>query len=64
MKAEMFKKLHDFIGDIKGQDEDVPSIEGANDQEKVPFDKRSKNFFENFFQLQGVLPDNDDDEHI
>lgn len=32
MKTEMFKKLQDFIGDIKGQDEDVPSIEGANDQ--------------------------------
>lgn len=29
----MFKKLQDFIDDIKGQDKDVPSIEGANDQE-------------------------------
>ena len=29
----MFKKLQDFINDIRGQDEDVPSIEGANDQD-------------------------------
>ena len=29
----MFKKLQDFINDIKGQDEDVPSIEGTNDQD-------------------------------
>ena len=33
MKAEMFKKLQDFINDIKGQDEDLPSIEGANDRD-------------------------------
>ena len=33
MKAEMFKKLQDFIDDIKGQDGDLPSIEGTNDQE-------------------------------
>lgn len=64
MKKEMFKKLQDFIDDIKGQDGDAPPIEGVNDQEKVPSDKSTKNFFENFFQLQGVLPDNDDDEHI
>ena len=32
MKAEMFKKLQDFIDDIKRQDGDVPSIKGANDQ--------------------------------
>ena len=29
----MFKKLQDFINDIRVQDEDVPSIEGANDQD-------------------------------
>lgn len=33
MKEEMFKNLQDFINDIKGQGGDVPSIEGANDQE-------------------------------
>ena len=33
MKAEMFKKLQDFIDDIKGQDGDLTSIEGTNDQE-------------------------------
>lgn len=105
MKAEMFKKLQDFIDDIKRQDGDVPSSEGANDQGffckddgcpsqpinkeekpnlfdelggipapesddcgdedenegKVPSEKICKNFFENFFQLQGFLPDDDDE---
>lgn len=104
MKKEMFKKLQDFIDDIKGQDEDVPSIEDANDQEfffeddgcpsqpnnkeektnlfdelggipapesddwddedenegKVSSEKIRKNFFENFFQLQGFLLDDDE----
>jgi len=108
MNAEMFKKLQDFIDDIKGQDEDVPSIEDANDQEsffeddgcpsqpinkeakpnlfdelggipapesdnwddedenegKVSSEKIRKNFFENFFQLQGVLPDDDDEIYL
>ena len=62
----MFKKLQDFIDDIKRQDGDVPSIEGANDQgffckddgcPSQPSEKICKNFFENFFQLQGFLPD-------
>ena len=106
MKAEMFKKLQDFIDDIKRQDVDVLSIEGAKDQgsfceddgcpsqpinkEEKPnlFDelggipapesdecdeedknekeissdeRRKKNFFEKFFQLQGIFPDDDDD---
>lgn len=104
MKAEMFKKLQDFIDDIKRQDGDIPSIEGANDkgsfceddgcpsqpinkEEKpnlfdelggipapesddwddedenegiVPSEKICENFFENFFQLQGFLPDDDE----
>ena len=102
----MFKKLEDFIDDIKRQDGDVPSIEGANDQGffckddgcpsqpinkeekpglfdelggipapesdnwddedknegKVSSEKIRKNFFENFFQLQGLLLDDDDDD--
>ena len=102
----MFKKLQDFIDDIKGQDGDVPSIEGAygqgffceddgcpsqpiNKEEKpnlfdelggipapesddwddedenegkVSSEKIRKNFFENFFQLQGSLLDDDDDD--
>ena len=33
MKAEMFKKLQDFIDDIKRQDGVVPPIEDANNQE-------------------------------
>lgn len=101
----MFKKLEDFINDIKNRDEDVPSLDGSNDKEtfpeddgcpsqpinkeekpnlfdelggipapesddwgdededegKVPSEKICKNFFENFFQLQGFLPDDDDE---
>lgn len=102
----MFKKLQDFIDDIKWQDKDVPSIEGSNDQEffeddgcpsypineeekpnlfnelggiSAPesnecdeddneeeslFDKRHKNIFENFFQIQGLFPDDDGDDYI
>lgn len=93
----MFKKLEDFINDIKNRDEDVPSLDGSNDketfpeddgcpsqpinkeekpnlfdelggipapeeddnEEKVPSDKRRKNFFDNFFQLQGLLLDDE-----
>lgn len=107
MKEKMFKKLEDFIDDIKRQDGDVPSIEGANDrdffckddgcpsqpinkeekptlfdelggipepesddwnegdkneEEKVPSKKRRKNFFKNFFQTQGLLPEDDGDK--
>lgn len=105
----MFKKLQDFINDIKGQDEDVPLLEDSNDKEIFPEDfgcpsqpnneedkpnlfdelggipapesdecneedknekkissdeRRKKNFFENFFQLQWFLPDDDGDEYI
>lgn len=35
MKTEMFKKLQDFIEDIKGQYGDITSIEGAKGQEKL-----------------------------
>jgi len=102
----MFKKLEDFINDIKNRDEDVPSLDGSNDKETFPEDdgcpsqpinkeekpslfdelggvpapesdnwddedenegkvsseKIRKNFFENFFQLQGFLLDDDDDD--
>ena len=102
----MFKKLEDFIKDIKERDKDVPLLECSNDkeifpedfgcpsqpineeeksnlfeelggipapepdeydedeneEETIPSDKRRKNFFENFFQLQGFLPN--DDEYI
>ena len=38
MKAEMFKKLQDFIDDIKGQYGDVPPIDGSNHKETLPED--------------------------
>ncbi len=34
----MFKKLEDFINDIKKRDENVPSLEGSNDKETFPED--------------------------
>lgn len=34
----MFKKLEDFINDIKERDENVPSLEGSNDKETFPED--------------------------
>ena len=68
MKAEMFKKLQDFINDIKGQDEDVASIEGANDQGSFceddgcpsqPINKEEKpNLFD---ELGGIPPPESDD---
>lgn len=68
MKAEMFKKLQDFINDIKGQDEDVPSIEGANDQGSFceddgcpsqPINKEEKHSL--FDELGGIpAPESDD----
>lgn len=68
MKAEMFKKLQDFIDDIKGQGGDVPSIEGANDQDfffeddgcpSQPINKEEKpNLFD---ELGGIpAPESDD----
>lgn len=64
----MFKKLQDFINDIKGQDEDVPSIEGANDQGSFceddgcpsqPINKEEKPIL--FDELGGIpAPESDD----
>lgn len=72
MKAEMFKKLQDFIGDIKGQDEDVPSIEGANDQGSFceddgcpsqPINKEEKpNLFDELGGIPALESDDWDDE--
>lgn len=68
MKAEMFKKLQDFINDIKGQDEDVPSIEGANDQgsfcedDGCPSQPINKEEKPNLFDELGGIPAPESDE--
>lgn len=68
MKAEMFKKLQDFIGDIKGQDEDVPSIEGANDQgsfcedDGCPSQPINKEEKPNLFDELGGIPAPESDD--
>lgn len=72
MKAEMFKKLQDFIDDIKGQDKDVPSIEGVNDRDffceddgcpSQPINKEEKpSLFDELGGLPAPESDNWDDE--
>ena len=72
MKKEMLKKLQDFIDDIKGQDGDIPSIKGANDQgffcedDGCPSQSINKEEKPNLFDELGGIPapesDDRDDE--
>ena len=64
----MFKKLQDFIDDIKRQDGDVPSIEGANDQgffckdDGCPSQPINKEEKPNLFDELGGIPAPESDD--
>ena len=72
MKTEMFKKLQDFIDDIKGQDGDVPPIDGSNHKETLPEDfghpsqpideEEKPNLFDELGGIPAPESDNWDDE--
>lgn len=64
----MFKKLKDFINDIKVRDEDVPLLEGSNDKEIFPEDfgcpsqPNNKKDKPNLFDELGGIPAPESDE--
>lgn len=64
----MFKKLEDFINDIKNRDEDVPSLDGSNDKEAFPEDDGcpsqpiNKEEKPNLFDELGGIPAPESDE--
>ena len=54
--------LLDELGGIPEPESDDWNEEDKNEEEKVPSKKRRKNFFKNFFQIQGLLPEDDGDK--
>lgn len=65
----MFKKLEDFINDIKNRDEDVPSLDGSNDKETFPEDDGcpsqpiNKEEKPNLFDELGGIPAPEEDDN-